>query len=259
MNDQKNQANKQEDAPKSQGGPEVKASTWKRLLAKRWVFPATYVAAAAIILTIMWVYQNSAQNDKLSSKDLGLTQVKEHKTTKGDAIPVTAKAESMQWPADKNLLNASVPYYESGADNEVRQAAMVQYEDTFTPHMGVDFSREDGQTFDVVAALSGKVTLVDKHPIVGYQVEITHDNGLKTIYESLSSVKVKLNDEVHKGSVIASAGRNELEKSEGVHLHFEVKQDGKSVNPASLIDNAADRTTSAKDKTDDQTKETKKN
>ena len=48
--------------------------------------------------------------------------------------------------------------------NEVKQAAMVQYGDTFTPHMGVDFQDRMMQTFDVLAALSGKVTVVEKNP-----------------------------------------------------------------------------------------------
>ena len=31
---------------------------WRKLLAKRWLFPVMYVAVAGIMLTLMWVYQN---------------------------------------------------------------------------------------------------------------------------------------------------------------------------------------------------------
>jgi stage II sporulation protein Q len=89
----------------------------------------------------------------------------------------------------------------------------------------------------VVAALSGKVTAVDQNPVVGNLVEITHSNGLVTVYQSLSDVIVAKNADVKKGDVIAKAGRNELEKQEGIHLHFEVRQgaDGPALNPETLL------------------------
>jgi stage II sporulation protein Q len=97
--------------------------------------------------------------------------------------------------------------------------------------MGVDLASADNKAFDVVAAMSGKVTLVEIHPTNGNVVEITHPNGLRTIYQSLGDVQVNNGDEVKQGTIIAKAGRNELEKDEGVHLHFEVRDNEKPVNP----------------------------
>ncbi len=241
MNDQKQKFQTKEEAPKTVQGVQSVPSPWKRLLAKKWVFPATYMAAAAIILTLMWAFQDTGQKT-VSEEDLGLKVTNDgnvsEKPASSDALTVTAQTETMQWPVkDKDEVTMSLPFYDSKASNEVRQAAMVEYGDTLTPHVGVDWQKNDGGTFEVLAALSGKVTTVEQNPVVGYLVEITHSNGLVTVYQSLADVKVTKDAEVKKGDVIANAGRNELEKEEGVHLHFEVRQgaDGAAVNPETLL------------------------
>jgi stage II sporulation protein Q len=79
------------------------------------------------------------------------------------------------------------------------------------------------------------VTQVEKNILVGNLIEITHANEVVSVYQSLSTVKVAKGDEVKKGQVIAQAGRNELEKDQGFHLHFELRKDGEPVNPSSII------------------------
>ncbi|MDF2669100.1 MAG: stage sporulation protein, partial [Paenibacillus sp.] len=209
-----------------------------RLTAKKWVFPATYMAAAAIILTLMWVYQDSGSKP-LSEETAGLEVNKPAQTDVSknpDALAVAANTETMQWPV-KTLGDVDVlmSFYDSKASSEVRQAAMVEYGDTLTPHMGVDLGRSDDKTFEVLAAGSGKVTRVENDALVGHLVEITHSNGTISIYQSLADVKVTKDAQVKKGDLIASAGRNELEKDLGYHLHFEVRQDGAPVNPVVLL------------------------
>jgi stage II sporulation protein Q len=235
MNDQKQGLQTKEEAPKTvQGAPTV-TSPWKRLLAKKWVFPAAYMAAAAIILTFMWVYQDVGK--KAAGDDLGL-KVTNDTAVVDKSIAVSAQSETMQWPVkDKKEVTTSLPFYDIKASSEARQAAMIVYGETLTPHVGLDLQKSDGSTFDVLAALSGKVTAVEQNPIVGNLVEITHSNGLVTVYQSLGEVTVAKNADVKKGDVIAKAGRNDLEKEEGNHLHFEVRQGagGAVVNPETLL------------------------
>jgi stage II sporulation protein Q len=238
MNDQKRDLQTNQEAPKSNEGARSRtAFSWKRLLSKKWVFPATYMAAAAIILTLMWVYQDAGRSAIKDELAVGLDAAKTTVTDtvmKPDALAVNAVIETMQRPFEEtNELEVTLPFFDSKASSEVRQAAMVEYGDTFTPHMGMDFAKPDNQSFDVLAAMSGKVTVVEKNPIVGNLIEITHSNGLVTVYQSLAEMKVAKDSEVKKGDIIAKAGRNELEKDQGIHLHFEVRQGdgGSSINP----------------------------
>lgn len=233
------QVTPQEGAPESQtGASSANSFSWKRLLAKKWVYPAAYLAAVAIILSLMWAYQGSdtnvlteeEMNLPVTNQDLMLEEVDL------DALPVTTAAERMQWPVeDFDQIEVIMPFYEEGASNEAKQAATIQYGNTFIPSVGISLSRQDNEPFNVLAAKSGTVTRVENHPLVGHEVEITHEEGLVTVYQSLSNVIVQLNDQVIQGEVLAQSGRSELGKNLGVHLHFEVHQDGYPVNPESFI------------------------
>lgn len=240
---------KQEASKKIEGASKAPASSWKRTMSKKWVFPAIYLAAAAIILTLMWVYQDArhtatskpSQTQAASGQDTAQGQDKaaSSNTTQG-AVPVTASPETMQWPvADTSQITVVKGFYDSQASSADKQAAMVEYDNTYKPNMGIDIARSDHQSFAVLAALGGKVTRVANHPIVGNLVEITSSNGDISIYQSLSNVQVKMGETVKQGEVLAEAGRNDLEKSEGIHVHFEVRKssDNSALNPTSLLPN----------------------
>jgi stage II sporulation protein Q len=245
MNEQKKGIQVKEEAPLiKEGAPNttVPSKGWRALMSKKWAFPAIYMAAAAIILTFMWVYQDMGSSKTVDNAGTEIanagTDAKDLKNEPANALPIAAVTEAMRWPvSDRNDVVAGIPYYDSNASSEDKQAAMVQYGDTYTTHTGIDLVKADNQTFEVLAALSGKVTVVEKNPLTGSQVEITHSNGMITIYQSLSDIKVAQGAEVKQGDVIAMAGVNELEKADGVHLHFEVRQtkDGPVLNPSSLI------------------------
>jgi stage II sporulation protein Q len=245
MNEQKKGIQVKEDAPQMKEGvpnATVPSKGWRALLSKKWAFPAIYMAAAAIILTFMWVYQDMGRTPTAGKTVTEIakagTDAKDQKNQATVAVPVIASTETMRWPVlDRNEVEVSLPFYDSKASNEDKQSAMVQYGDTITPHTGIDLAKADNQTFDVLAALSGNVTVVEKNPLTGNQVEITASNGLVTVYQSLSDIKVAQGAEVKQGDVIAKAGVNELEKDDGVHLHFEVhkSKDGPVLDPTKLI------------------------
>ncbi|MCK8489084.1 M23 family metallopeptidase [Paenibacillus sp. MBLB2552] len=235
-----------EESPKIGLGEPVKpVSAWKRLLSKRWVYPAAYVAAAAIILTLVWVYQD-ASNKPMDSTPASVTDTVNlsgeeeaatgEGTKEGEATEVIASSEDLTWPV-ANVADVTVvkPFYEKEGTAEEHQAALVQYNDTFTPNTGIDLAREDRKPFEVTAAMSGKVTRVEEVPLLGYVVEITHANNLKTVYESLGEVKVKKDAEVKQGDTIGSAGRNEMEKDLDNHVHFTIYENGELVNPATVL------------------------
>ncbi|WP_433944356.1 peptidoglycan DD-metalloendopeptidase family protein [Paenibacillus sp. SN-8-1] len=243
MNDQNQKNQKNEESPKiGLGEPVVQASSWKRLLSRKWVYPAAYMATAAIILTLVWVYQDASHKPQVKETAGVVTNVDNtpvvdsSKTEESKSVPTVATPEDLVWPV-ANAADVTVvkPFYDKDASAEDHVAAIVKYNDTFIPNTGIDLARGDNKTFEVKAALSGKVTRVEQTPLSGYVVEITNANNLKTVYESLTDVKVKKDAEVKQGDTLASAGRSELEKDLGNHVHFAVFENDTPVNPATLL------------------------
>jgi stage II sporulation protein Q len=235
---------KVEESYKSVAGssPAVRPTGWKKFLSKRWVFPAAYMAAAAIIVTILWLNSWTDPKDPQQAVP-GLTGVESEAPVNGEnsqeATAVTANGETLRWPVKKiEDMTTILPFYDATASVADREAAMVEYDNTFSPHMATDLARKDAASFEVLAALSGKVTVAGQTPTNGYEVQIEHPNGLVTVYQSLTDLKVQVGDEIEQGDVIASAGQSELEPAEGVHVHFEVLNNGISVNPSTLIKTA---------------------
>lgn len=242
MSDQNKEVQVEKEAPQSIDGAKSATpnSPWRRLLAKKWAFPAIYMVAAAIILTLMVVYQNSGKPTVMEdSIGLGLETAGENgRVDNPDSEPVGAQVENMKWPVSNfSEMDITMPFFDSEAAADVKQEAMIEYNDTFTPHIGIDFARPDKEEFEVLAALSGQVTTIETNPVAGQIVEITHSNGMVTVYQSLGEVQVTKGQEVQQGEVIGKAGRNELEKHLGNHVHFEVRQgqDGPAINPNELI------------------------
>lgn len=244
MNEQNKNQQSREESPKTMQGDQAnQPSSWKKMLSKRWVFPAAYLAAAAIILTLVWVYQDTGQKPLKQTDGTQTETVAGAKTNSGtgtdkqeEVVEVIAGSENMIWPAAEASETTVVKkFYDEEGTEEEHQAAMVQYNDTFTPNLGVDLARKDNKSFEVLAVLSGKVTRVEDHPVNGTVVEITHAGDRKTVYQSLNGVKVEEGKSVKQGDVIGSAGRSEFEKDLGNHVHFEVYEGGKLANPESLL------------------------
>ena len=70
---------------------------------------------------------------------------------------------------------------------------------------------------------------------IGKTLEIKHDNGDVTVYQSLSKIEVKKGDIVNQGQLIGVSGTNELDKELGNHLHFEIYKNGQPINPDNYL------------------------
>jgi stage II sporulation protein Q len=196
------------------------------------------MVAAMVILTLMWVYQNSQSTNTVDSgTELQTTSETVITEEALDSLAVTAETNTLAWPvANYEALEVIMEFFDANDSQEENQAAMVEYGDTYTPHLGMDLASSNNETFEVLAAQAGQVIRVEQVPIAGQLIEIDHGNGLSTVYQSLSEVQVKQGDEVTRGQLIAKAGRNELEKELGVHLHFEVWSDDTPVNPIDYLE-----------------------
>lgn len=120
-------------------------------------------------------------------------------------------------------------YYDYKADAKTQEKSIIYHDNTYLQNSGTDFTNEN--IFDVVAVLDGNVTDVKEDETLGKVIEIKHDNGYISIYQSLSEVSVKKGDMITQGQVIGKSGTNELDKDMGNHLHFELYVNGQVVDP----------------------------
>lgn len=100
-------------------------------------------------------------------------------------------------------------------------------------HTGIDISGANINTKPIRAANAGKVIFAKYDYIPGksygkYMI-IDHGGGYSTLYAHCSSINVKVGDVVTKGQVIGNVGSTGW--STGPHLHFEIRINGKAVNP----------------------------
>ena len=97
--------------------------------------------------------------------------------------------------------------------------------------MGIDFKAE--KTSIVKAVANGVVKSIKNDPRYGLTIVIEHDGGFESVYSSLlSSEFVTVGEEVKQGDAIGSVGNTAtFEIADETHLHFELKQDGKNVDP----------------------------
>lgn len=98
-------------------------------------------------------------------------------------------------------------------------------------HSGVDFRAHIGQS--VVATATGTVTRAGSNGGYGNMVEIDHGNGFSTRYAHLSRISAREGDKVKYGTVIGEAGNTG--RSTGPHIHYEVREKGRPLNPVNFI------------------------
>ncbi len=102
---------------------------------------------------------------------------------------------------------------------------------TQSPHSGLDVGAPEGSPIRA----SGRGVVRSAGPRGGYgnAVEIDHGDGLVTLYGHASELLVSVGQTVEPGQEIAKVGSTG--RSTGPHLHFEVRQGGRPVDPAVVL------------------------
>lgn len=98
-------------------------------------------------------------------------------------------------------------------------------------HYGIDLGCAKGTP--IYAAFDGKVLHSAYSKSYGNFVILLHPGNRKTVYAHMSKRLVKKGENVKKGQIIGKVGSTGY--STGAHLHFELIEKGKKVNPESLI------------------------
>lgn len=103
----------------------------------------------------------------------------------------------------------------------------------YRAHLGVDYAAPSGRP--IVAAANGKVVFKGIKGGYGKTVEISHDGNYKSLYAHMSGyANVKEGQLIKQGTVIGYVGSTGV--STGPHLHFGLYQNGRAINPASIIE-----------------------
>ncbi len=100
-------------------------------------------------------------------------------------------------------------------------------------HAGIDLAARYGT--QVPAAAAGTVVAAGDQGGYGLTVVIRHQNGYESRYAHLSSLDVKTGDDVTRGQQVGRVGSTG--RSTGPHLHFEVTQAGRRVDPERFVRN----------------------
>jgi murein DD-endopeptidase MepM/ murein hydrolase activator NlpD len=98
-------------------------------------------------------------------------------------------------------------------------------------HNGVDFAGPQGT--DIFATADGVVTHAGWQSGFGRLVRIKHAFGIETLYAHNTKINVKVGQRVSRGDHIADMGSTG--RSTGTHLHYEVRVNGKPINPMTYI------------------------
>ena len=102
-------------------------------------------------------------------------------------------------------------------------------------HDGIDLTSSNLKVF---AVADGVVTNIAENSLDGTSITITHSDKLQSVYSSLGeNLSVKVGDKVKKGDQIGEVDSTATaENADGKHLHFELVEDGKNIDPANYLE-----------------------
>lgn len=152
-------------------------------------------------------------------------------------IETNTAQENLKFPFDEALLDQLTvlqDFYDLSADAKTRENALLVFKQTFSTSSGMSLAI-NSEPFEVLAAMSGVVTKIKMDAFTGNSITIQHANGMETRYSSITDIVVKEGDEVVQGQPLATTMDNDWNPTAGIHLHFEVLEDGEAINPRKLL------------------------
>jgi murein DD-endopeptidase MepM/ murein hydrolase activator NlpD len=143
----------------------------------------------------------------------------------------------LSWKKVEQLEQAliSIPSYKPVKSFSYTSSFGVRY-DPFNGntamHAGIDMAGPVGEP--IYASADGVVHRAGWGGAYGNMIDLGHGKGIATRYGHLSRVLVEAGEVVKKGQLIARMGSTG--RSTGSHLHYEVRIDGRAVNPMPFLE-----------------------
>lgn len=196
-------------------------------------------AGVVILLTVFAVARRSdddppATRPEITTLDAGATTPKKNEPAK----PSTTGPDQNSGPAGAGALAFTVPAKGILSKGHVMETLVYSMTmNDYRTHAGVDIEAQIGDP--VFACADGKITGIYVDPLMGNCIEITHDDGYKSVYRNLGDEfpdGIAEGAAVKSGTVIAAVGESaRVEIADETHLHFELYRDNTPVDPVEVI------------------------
>lgn len=154
-----------------------------------------------------------------------ITQKKTHIT----AMRRPTKECGFMWPIDKDKFWLSSLF-----------GARKRIDGTWGFHHGIDMAAVKGTI--IKAARAGTITEASFQTGYGNTVVVQHTQNLKTRYAHLHTIRVCVGQKVNQAAIVGTVGETGFIRKkgkDGSHLHFEVYEYGKRVNPMHCLPRTA--------------------
>jgi stage II sporulation protein Q len=225
-----NQQNQKSDSQKrAESKSTVKAGPSRSVFSKRWLYPAIYLGAAALIIGLMYVRSQMQQPGPGTQTTAGNTPPTQPTTA-------TPSGDTYAWPVATGVTpKLTMGFFQQNGSAAEQAATLVSFDNTYAPHLGYDIKATTGKPFQVTAAVGGQVLKVDHTALNNWAVEVLSSDGNLEKYQSLAKASVQAGQSVMQGDVLGTSGTSEYENAQGNHVYFEIDNSNKPVDPATLL------------------------
>lgn len=156
-----------------------------------------------------------------ASREIEKTTQLTNTNIKSSSTFAAVNIKGIHWPArGKIIRNFGTTYSQTFSD--------------YRFHKGVDIELQRGA--EVMTVLDGKVIGIETAKGEKGLICIDHGQEWQSIYAHLNEIYVQPGEKVKQGQAIGSVDQPGLnEVLEGPHLHFELRKEGKEVNPLDYL------------------------
>lgn len=151
-----------------------------------------------------------------------------------EVVPVIDTTKRIIRPYRDLSVKVLKNFYDYQSDETLQKNSIIVHENNYIQNSGIDYGTDT--EFEVISILEGTVINVKEDDSLKGTVEVKHDNGYVSVYQSLKDIKVKKDQVINQGQVLGTATTNQLDKELGNHLHFELIISGQNVNPEIYLD-----------------------
>ena len=212
--------NEQNGSEKKKGAPMTKEKKFYLFTAIGCALTLTGIILLAVLLPSKTVDEptlNAPQNSVQEDENLEVGGDEDSTTNE----PVVNTPVGMMMPLETVSIANDYGFYHNKTLNN------------YYEHKGVDFSAEVGTA--VLAVQDGVIESIYKDDVLtGTEITVDHGDGVKTTYRFVTANEdLTVGMSVKRGDCIATvAEATGNEYQDGAHLHFEILENGKSVDPA---------------------------